>query len=281
MSGASRDGAPGPGLPQFVWPRPSWAVKRLLIGLTAVFVATFALYLLAQPETFERVSRVLRLDPASWWNAFPLVPVWQLATYGLLHSPVDLFHVLGNLLLLYFFGTMLEDELGARRFLILYASAQFAGAAVHLAAVWAGMPGAPVIGASGACLGLMVAVATMQPRRVVYLLFLPIQLRWLALLILVLNVFNALVQAKNGGVGGTAYLVHLGGIAWGFLAVRTGLALKDPFAVVARKRAVAEVERAGRDAERLDQLLEKIAREGIGSLTRGEREFLKRASSRK
>ncbi|MCY2960152.1 MAG: rhomboid family intramembrane serine protease [Planctomycetota bacterium] len=266
-------------MPQIAFPRLTPAVRWILIGLAAVHLVTFALFLVSD-AAYARMTDPLQLDPQAWIDDLPIVPLWQLATYGMLHSPVDVMHLLGNLLMLYFFGTMLEEELGTRRFLWTYAGAQVAGALVFLVACWLGMRSGPAVGASGACYGLMIAVATLFPSRVVYLLFVPIALRWMALLILVITVFSALVQMKLGA-SGTAHLVHFGGIAYGFLAVRTGLVRKDPVEILERRRAVNEVERAQSDAMRVDQLLDKISREGIGSLSKGEREFLKKASSRK
>lgn len=275
-----QDGGPGPGMPQVSFPRLTPAVRRLLIALAAIHLATFALFL-ASDATYTRIVDPLQLDAQSWVDGFPLVPAWQLLTYGLLHSPVDVMHLLGNLLMLYFFGTMLEEELGTRRFLWTYVAAQVAGAVLFLVAAGFGSLSGSVVGASGACYGVMIAVATLFPARVVYLLFVPIPLRWLALLILVVTVFSALVQLKFESSSGTAHLVHLGGIVYGFLAVRSGLVRKDPVEILERRRAVNEVERAQSDAMRVDQLLEKISREGIGSLSKAEREFLKKASSRR
>ncbi|MBL8860437.1 MAG: rhomboid family intramembrane serine protease [Planctomycetes bacterium] len=266
-------------MPQLAFPRPTPAVKFLLVALAAIHVATFVLFL-AWESGYERGVGPLRLEPAAWSEGFPIVPVWQLATYGLLHSPIDILHLLGNLLMLYFFGTMLEEELGTRRFVLTYAGAQVAGAALFLAAGWAGLLSGAVVGASGAGYGVMIAAATLFPARIVYLLFVPIPLRWLALFIVVVTVFSALVQMKFGA-SGTAHLVHFGGIVYGFLAVRTGLVRKDPLELLERRRAVAEVERAQSEEARLDELLVKIQREGIGSLTKREREFLRKASSRR
>jgi len=278
VSARYTDDAPGP-MPQFAFPRLTSAVKTLLIMLAAIQLVMFALYMQSTP-TYLRILQVLWLDPSAWSESFPLVPVWQLATYGLLHDVQGLGHLLGNLMILYFMGTMLEEELGRRRFLWTYAGAQLAGALLYLVAAWLGMPSHPALGASGACYGVMIAAATLFPERRVYLLIFPIKLRWLAIGILVLTLYAALVQMK-GVQDGTAHLIHLGGIAYGFLAVRTGLVRKDPVEILERRRAVAQVERATSDAQHVDQLLEKIARQGIGSLSKSEREFLKKASSRK
>ncbi len=261
------------------FPRPTPVVRRLLIVLAAIHVATFVLYL-ASDANYDRITDPLQLDGSGWFANLPIVPLWELLTYGLLHSPVDLMHLIGNLLVLYFFGTMLEEELGSRRFTITYVVSQVLGALVFLAAGWLGMPSGPAIGASGACFGVMMAAATLFPERRVTFILVPLSMRWLAIIIVSVTVFSALLQFKQG-TSGTAHLIHLGGLAYGYIAVRSGLIRKDPVEAFEHHRAVKEVERARSDEARVDDLLAKISREGIGSLSRAERDFLKKASSRR
>jgi len=264
---------------QVSFPRPTPVVRRLLIGLTAIHLALFVLFL-ASEANYELITDPLRLDGSGWFTNLPFVPLWELATYGLLHSPVDLWHLIGNLLVLYFFGTMLEEELGSRRFTITYIASQVLGALVFLVAGWMGMRSGPAIGASGACYGVMLATATLFPDRRVTLILVPLTMRWLAIIIVAVTVFAALLQFKQG-TSGTAHLIHLGGLAYGFFAVRSGLIKKDPVEAFEQHRAVKEIERAQSDEARVDDLLAKISREGIGSLSKGERDFLKKASTRK
>lgn len=266
-------------MPQVFFPRPTPVVRRLLIALAAIHLGVFVLYL-ASDATYARVTDPLQLDGARWFANLPIVPLWELLTYGLLHSPVDLWHLIGNLLTLYMFGTMLEEELGSRRFLITYVASQVLGAFVFLAAGWMGMPSGPAIGASGACFGVMMATATLYPDRRITFILVPLTMRWFAIIIVAGTAFSALLQLKQGS-SGTAHLIHLGGLAYGYLAVRSGLIRKDPVEAFEMRRAVKEVERAQSDEARVDDLLAKISREGIGSLSKGERDFLKKASSRK
>jgi membrane associated rhomboid family serine protease len=276
---AWQDPVESPVPPQFMLPRLTPAVKKLMIVNAALYLVTLLLYLTdGQLGLYTPIMKPLRLDPAMWASHFPLVPIWQLVTYGFLHSP-DPMHVLQNMLLLYFFGTMLEEWLGSRRFVLTYLGAMVAGGALFLVPVFFTRDLVPAIGASGACMGVMIAVATMRPRLQVILLFIPVMLKWLAIGILVLTIIWALLDLKNGA-SGVAHLVHLGGVIYGFVAVRSGLVRKDPIEAIERKRAVAEVTRAADDEARVDQLLEKIHRDGMSSLTRSEKEFLKRVSSR-
>jgi hypothetical protein len=128
--------------------------------------------------------------------------------------------------------------------------------------------------------GVAVAMATLYPRMVVYYLIVPIPLKWLAIGMVGIEAYLGLISFK-AGPDGVAHLVHLGGAAYGFLAVRTGLIEKDPVEMIERRRAVAKVERAADDEARMDRLLDKIHKEVMGSLTRTEKDVLKRMSSRR
>lgn len=279
--------APAPIAVQFALPRFTPAVKRLMIANVALWFVGFLVFFFGRMsdhrDAYERVFGHVMLEPNDWSTFFAGLPVWQLVTYGFLHSSLDVGHVLMNMLTLYFFGTMLESAVGTRRFTLTYFGAMVAGALLFLAPALAfgGVWSRPVLGASGACLGIMVAAAALRPRATVYFLFVPLTLRTLALIIVGMDVFQLLVNVAMNASDGVAHLVHLGGAAYGFVAVRTGLIALDPVQYLERRRAVAEVERAASDEQRMDQLLEKIHREGMTSLTSGEREFLKRMSAKR
>ncbi|MFN0008180.1 MAG: rhomboid family intramembrane serine protease [Planctomycetota bacterium] len=268
------------GTAQIGLPTLTRGTRALLIANAAIFVASFLLYLVAD-EVWPGVVQWLGLRPAAWRDLAPFVPLWQLFTYGFLHSIQDPFHLLLNLLTLYFFGTMLEGILGTRRFLLAYFSAQLAGACFFLAAGLAGEGRAVAIGASGAVYGIMVAMATLRPRQRVFVFFIPVTLGVLALVFLGITLFSTALQWKSGSTDGVAHLVHLGGIVYGFLAVKSKLLFADPVSSMERSRKVREVRRHQDDEAKVDQLLDKINREGMTSLSKGEREFLKKISSRR
>lgn len=272
---------------QFGLPRLTPAVKWLVIANVGVFLASFLVYFFGsvaeRPEAWDVVFRHLCLDPRDWRAFLAGLPVWQLFTYGFLHDTTGLGHVLFNMLNLYFFGTMLEGLVGSRRFVLTYFAAMLAGAVCFLvpALIVGGHFARPALGASGACMGVMVATATLRPNaRVLFIVF-PLTLRTLALIFVAFDVFGLLVTIAENASDGTAHLVHLGGVLYGFAAVKTGLISLDPVEFLERRRAVKAVEQAASDEVRMDQLLEKIHREGMGSLTRSEKDFLKRMSARR
>jgi membrane associated rhomboid family serine protease len=255
------------------------SVTRALLWANGVTFLVLFLLVRIPGGVGEWLYEMLALQPAQWWNWFPLVPVWQLATYGFVHSLGDIFHLLFNLLALYFFGTMVEGAVGGRRFGLTYAVALLLGGLAQLAmglvqiATETPVPG--TLGASGAVMCMIVAAAVMQPNmRVIFILF-PLRLRTLAIILVGIDVFRMLSGGSN-----VAWLVHLTGAAYGFLAVRRRWIWADPMAGWAQRREVREAERAQDESRRVDQLLARIHEHGLQSLSAREKAFLKRVSAR-
>ena len=207
--------------------------------------------------------------------------LFSLVSYAFLHSTSDFMHLLFNMLLLYFFGTMLESILGSKRFLTLFLGAALCGALFHLLGEWIlADPMRPVIGASGAVLGVLVAAAVLRPDTVVFLFFFPVRLRWLATGIVVIDAMNLLIELREGHAGIVAHHVHLGGALYGFMAARQGWVNWDPIERWRQRQRAGQQVRRQADQERLDGLLEKIHSEGLGSLSPEEKEFLRQVSRR-
>ena len=256
------------------------AVKRLMLLNAGVFLVCFLAFFFWEAG-YVWILHTLGLDPQSWRENAPLVPLWQLVSYGFLHSVRDPSHILFNMLTLYFFGVMLEREIGARRFVLTYLAAQVLGGVFFLVLALATGSEIPLIGASGACFGVMVAAATLWPRAQVLFIFIPLTLRTLALIFVGIEFYLFLMAFKGAPSDGVSHVTHLGGIVYGFVAVRTGLIRWDPVRAWGERRSAKAVESAAADEQRMDQLLEKIHKQGMSSLTSGEREFLKRVSSRR
>jgi membrane associated rhomboid family serine protease len=173
---------------------------------------------------------------------------------------------------------MVEEAVGARRFLYLWLAAIAVGGAAQLGWSFALGERFPTIGASGAVMAVVCAAAVLQPHTTVIFFVFPLKLRTFALLYVGLDLFQLLQ-----GQGGTAYVVHLSGAALGFLAARRGWMWSDPLARMrerrqARTQRVRTAERE-RDEARLDRLLAQINEGGLASLSEADREFLRRVSA--
>lgn len=272
MRAAWQDDARGSG---FAMPRLTSAVKALLIANIALFVVQ---ELVLQGEWSESVTAPLLLQPEQWTAWFPFVPLWQLVSYGFFHGNIP--HLLYNMLALYFLGTMLEEEIGSRRFLVFYLVAVAAAGLCQLVVGLAlGMVG-PILGASGGVLAIVCAMATLRPTLRLIFIIVPMTLRTLALIYVGLDLFSAIKQLQ-GEISGTANFAHLTGALIGFLAVRRRWIWGDPLAVLRSWRERRSSARGVTDEARLDELLQKINREGIHALSSRERAFLKRVSGRR
>ena len=109
------------------------------------------------------------------WRSFRrwcCIRPWTVITYMFVHASIT--HILFNMLGLYFFGPRVEERLGSNRFITLYCISGITGAVLSM--IFA--PMAPIIGASGAVLGVMFAFARFWPTAQIYVFgILPIEAR--------------------------------------------------------------------------------------------------------
>ena len=137
-------------------------------------------------------------------------------TYSFLHA--DIFHLGGNMLFLWVFGDNVEDALGHIRYLIFYLLCAIAGAAFQGLVAWDSQ--APLIGASGAIAGVVVAYLILYPRVKVWVLaFARIPLRIPAFIPLILWVLVQVVMFAAGGEDQISWACHIGGIIAGAVLV--------------------------------------------------------------
>lgn len=137
-------------------------------------------------------------------------------TYSFLHG--DLLHLGGNMLFLWVFGDNVEDALGHFRFLVFYLLCAFAGAWLHGFMIPDSQT--PLIGASGAIAGVVVAYLMLYPRVKVWVLaFARIPLRIPAWIPLVLWVIFQFAMIAIGGDDEVSWAAHVGGIVAGAVLV--------------------------------------------------------------
>lgn len=136
--------------------------------------------------------------------------LWRLVTYMFLHG--GLMHILFNMLFLWWFGSELEKLWGPSVFLKYYFVTGIGGGLFHLLQPNSGIP---VIGASGAIMGILLAYGLKWPNRTVLLWFIiPIKMKYLVILSLIIEFLGAM---ETSGSSGIAHLAHLGGMVVGFL----------------------------------------------------------------
>lgn len=142
-----------------------------------------------------------------------LAPAWATPfTAMFLHG--SLFHLVGNMLFLWVFGDNVEDAMGHLRFLVFYVICGLAG--TFLYAFVTPQSEAPLIGASGAVSGVIVAYLMLHPRvRVFGLVFNWLPLRIPAYWCLGLWITFQIVNAVLGAASEVGWWAHVGGILAG------------------------------------------------------------------
>ena len=161
----------------------------------------------------------LVLRDTAFINFFGLMPrlvvtkgfVWQLVTYMFLHG--GFWHLLLNMFIIYMFGSTLEGVWGSQRFLRYFFICGLGGALGSFIFSY----NATVIGASGAGYGILVAYAMLFPYNQIYVWgILPVRARTLVIFVVIIE----FVSGFTGG-DGVAHFAHLGGMAAGFIYVKS------------------------------------------------------------
>lgn len=211
--------------------------------------------------------------------------VWRLVTSAFLHARESVFHILLNMIALYWFGRTLEIMYGSREFLLFYLAAALCGSAAFVGLDLVTGSRVPAVGASGAVLGVMMLYTVHFPcEEIFYCFFFPMQMRWLMALYVVVDLHPVLLSVAGDRYGGgVAHAAHLGGLAFGFVYGWNQWRLAPLAGRVPglRERAApAAPARRPADANELDRVLAKISASGADSLTAEERATLTAASAR-
>jgi membrane associated rhomboid family serine protease len=240
------------------------------------------------------VSDALILSPQAVFHG----EVWRLLSYAFLHSTKDIWHIVFNMLMLWWMGHELEEMYGSREFLALYlTSAVFAGLCfLAHGYVMGNMVG---LGASGAVVALTVVFACHYPNRTMLLFFvIPMPLWALVAFFVGYDFLVFVLQIESR----TAVSAHLGGALFGYVYYRfhwrlTGLFSglgtwrekqarprlrifrdEEPTPATVPASAPAEHEIDEHFEAKLDAVLEKMSLVGKDNLTDHEKDILLRAS---
>ncbi len=285
--------------------RNPWGVigpgGRMVLALVIVNVVMFVVQMFA--PSLERLL-VLDVDKVVLHGE-----VWRLVTYAFLHGGV--WHILFNMVVLWYFGRPVEELYGPREFLALYLVGALAGGAAfcleHVAwglssqaglATYLAYHQPSCLGASGAVMTVLVVCAFHYPhKRILVFFFIPMP-AWLMVVLSValdaltliapdLNVFNIAVSAHLGGAA-LGFIYYKLGFRW--LGLLSGLAFwrrgrprlrvvrdEEPQTPVPVGQAKSSEADEHLEAQ-VDAVLEKVSRYGQDSLTDSEREILFRAS---
>ncbi|MBQ3608051.1 MAG: rhomboid family intramembrane serine protease [Bacteroidales bacterium] len=173
---------------------------------------------------------------ALFYPTSPFFRWWQPVTHMFMHG--GFWHLFFNMYTLYFFGRVLEERWGAKKFLIFYFVTGLGAALIHTGVEWIQMQHwmgqvaegsmaaqakihalkmTPTVGASGAIYGVLMGFAMLYPDAILSLIFPPVSMKakWFVL------IFGGieLLTGITGVGGGIAHFAHLGGLIFGYLLI--------------------------------------------------------------
>ncbi len=274
-------------------------VIYLIVSIVGLFASLFGF---DDGNVLSPLARILAL-PADL-GSLVLKP-WTIVTYMFLQE--DFFHLLFNLIMLYFGGTIFREYLSeAKLFWTYFFGGIFGGLFFILAfntlPIFTSVSDFSVaLGASASVLAIIIAISTYVPDYTVHLfLFGKLKLKYLAIAFIAIDVLS--IQADNPG----GHIAHLGGALWGFIfayslkkgndiyKVFYGIKLpkftwnkKETKFTTSRPksgRPLTDDEYNTRRAatqDEIDKILDKISKSGYGSLSSFEKEMLFKTSNKK
>lgn len=222
---------------------------------------------------------------------------WRLLTYGFCHDRMSIFHLLFNMLFLWWFGRTLEKMYGAHEFLTFYLVSILVAAVAYIALDLYTGDLIPSLGASGGVMAVVMLFTMHFPYEKIRIWFIfPIEMRWIVLIYLIFDLHPVLLALAGDKVNsGVAHAAHLGGLAFGFFYKRQQMRLypywrkligafssKGPRPTKTKKDlSTASNTFFNRNAnEKVDDILQKISDHGFDSLTPKEKKILEEASKR-
>ncbi len=275
-------------------------VERIILINVALFVLTYL---------FNTFSFLLQIDGNFIVNWFTLQPdfglllerPWTIISYGFLH--LGFFHILFNMLVLYYFGNLFMDFFNSKQFLLYLILGIISGGFIYMLS-YNYMPGLKtqnslLVGASAGVMAIVIGVSSYIPYYSINFRFIGnIKLLYIAVALVVLDV----VQIPTGNAGG--HLAHLGGSLIGFLLTTyldQGKGLiswisgaitkkeKKPLKTVykntkstksTKNSTYTKKETKSEEQARIDSILDKISKSGYETLSKEEKDYLFKAGKK-
>ncbi|MFT7233997.1 MAG: membrane associated rhomboid family serine protease [Cyclobacteriaceae bacterium] len=291
------------------WNKPNNAPAQLIIINVIIYLFLGILGVISRvagfADFFDVIYRQFSIPPL--FADFITRP-WTIITYAFAHSLSDIFHILFNMLVFYWFSKLILEFLGNKKVISIYVLGALAGGVAYLI-VYNLIPfyidQAPMVpgmvGASAAVYAVVIAAAVFMPNYTFFLMFLgPIRIKYIAAFYVVLSIMGS----TGGNAGGN--IAHLGGalVGWLYIAqLKNGSDIgawvivfidwvKSFFVSHPKIKVTHKAERTGpRNAsaskssgiskpaqEEIDAILDKISHSGYDSLSKEEKQKLFNAS---
>ncbi|MEP2772732.1 MAG: rhomboid family intramembrane serine protease [Fulvivirga sp.] len=292
--------------------KPNSAHTQLIIINVVVFLFLAVLRVFASLFGFEGVFSVVydQFTIPPMFSDFLMKP-WTILTYAFAHSLGDIFHILFNMLIFYWFAKLIIEYLGSDKVISLYVLGALAGGIAYLLVYnfvpfymeRSGFPG--MVGASAAVYAVTVAAATLMPNYTFFLLFLgPVKIKYIAGFYIVLSFLGSVGSNAGGNIA------HLGGALIGYLFIRQlqkgtdigawvirtmnffkSFFVRQPNIKVSYKKTSTSKKQtkasgstksaaSSTSQDEIDEILDKISEKGYESLSKEEKQKLFNASKK-
>lgn len=293
-----------------VFQKPNNAHVQLIVINVAIFLVMGAIYVFSTVGgadwVYAVISKQFTIPPK--FGDFLLRP-WTIITYAFAHSLTDIFHILFNMLVFYWFGRLFIEYLGNDKLIALYVLGAITGGVVYLMVYnlvpyfmersdFLGM-----VGASAAVFAIVTGAAVLQPNYTFFLLFLgPIRIKYIAAFYIIMSFLGSVGTNAGGNIAhlggaliGFIYIKQLQvGVDWGGWVTSTLDWIKSLFEprpkvkVTYRKNEPKQKTRTSSKSmpgtkasqEEIDAILDKISERGYESLSADEKEKLFNASKK-
>jgi len=231
------------------------------------------------------ILQTLSKSETLFFPLFGLVPklvwsekmIWQPFTYLFFHGGI--WHVLINMFVLWMFGSELERLWGKNHFLKFYF---ITGVGSGLVTMLVNVQSiTPVVGASGAVYGVLLAYGLTYPNRTVYLYgIIPIKSLWF-----VLGIGFIAFMSSFDNMSQVSHVTHLSGMLIGYFMLKKPIKLKGLWFQLRKKTLEYQIQREEKELSKnfiveqdINQILDKINQEGFDSLTDEEQDRLYKGS---
>ena len=275
---------------------------KLIYANVAIFIImqlTSLVYWVFTKESLDNVFSAALAYPSNITIFFH--KPWTLLTYMFVHDMTAIWHLLFNMLWLYWFGQIFLQYLDQKKLLSVYILGGFAGALLYTLAynIFPAFElerfGSVMVGASAAIMAVVIAIAAIVPNYTINIIFFgPVKLKYIALITFAIDLIS--IQTSNAG----GHIAHIGGALFGFLYAKQHLKGKNITAGFSkvldnifglfkpRKRMKVTYKTPSDDFEynkikvdqqkEIDRILDKIAKGGYNCLSKDEKDFLFKSS---
>ncbi|MCX7728665.1 MAG: rhomboid family intramembrane serine protease [Bacteroidia bacterium] len=248
--------------------------------LTALLVLNFTIFVLINVSIHLLGLNLIPYLAMPLQESELIYKPWTLISYMFLHT--DFFHLLFNLLMLYFAGILFQNILGEKRLLYLYIISGLVGAVTLLIMqmIFPALSAGYLLGASASVMGIIAALAIYTPNYPVHLFFvIEMPFKYFALITFILST----ILDFSFNTGGK--ITHVGGALFGLLYayyLKKGIDLQAISLFKPKNTPMPLTKKRFKDDEEyLDYLLDKISTKGYHSLSKQEKEDLFKISQKK